>query len=144
MVNRQSVIDHAEREGREDYEGRAADVAGGQQESAWAWPFVAADEAYINAVTIKAICAEIGVSVDVWDEICTTWCAAFRRGYVDAHVDAYKERTEVGDRVRAGYGADRDSGRIISVDGDYVTVAWDGGIRTTQRWDALLDLEVIS
>lgn len=43
----------------------------------------------------------------------------------------------VGDKVEAGEGEDHDTGTVIEVDGDQVTVAWDSGQRTTQPVDAL-------
>lgn len=47
-------------------------------------------------------------------------------------------RIEVGKRITAGKGEDRDSGRIDVIEGDQVTVAWDSGVVTTQSADALV------
>jgi hypothetical protein len=45
---------------------------------------------------------------------------------------------EIGDRVEAGEGEDHDTGKVIAVDGDQVTVAWEGGAcRTTQPREML-------
>ena len=42
-------------------------------------------------------------------------------------------RFAVGDRVEAGESAEEyDTGRIILIEGAEITVAWDGGARTTQ------------
>jgi hypothetical protein len=79
------VAAHAETEGREDYEGRAADVANGAAEDDWAWPLVDADDAYVNAVGVGAICKANGLPAEAWNEIASTWLAAFRRGYEAAH-----------------------------------------------------------
>ena len=46
--------------------------------------------------------------------------------------DWTEEALAVGDRVEGGNNAeDYDTGRVIAVDGDQVTVAWDSGVRTT-------------
>lgn len=74
-------IAHGEKEGREDYTGRAGDVAAGIQDKSWAWPFDTADEAYINAVTTSKICEEIGLPENAWNDVSDEWCAAFKRGY---------------------------------------------------------------
>jgi hypothetical protein len=81
------VTDHAEREGAEDYRGRSLDVARGLESAEWAWPPDGADEAYLNAVGTGRILEEIGLSNDRvgWEEICSLWCEAFRRGYERAH-----------------------------------------------------------
>lgn len=79
------VVAHAEREGADDYTDRADDVASGQQTADWAWPFSTADEAYINAIGTEAICREIGLEDDAWEEISDAWCAAFARAYRGAH-----------------------------------------------------------
>jgi FKBP-type peptidyl-prolyl cis-trans isomerase 2 len=44
---------------------------------------------------------------------------------------------EVGDQVSAGEEEDHADGVVHAVDGDMVTVAWDDGSKTTQRWTAL-------
>lgn len=51
-------------------------------------------------------------------------------------------RPEAGDRITAGPGEDRESGEVIDVDGDNVTVAWDQGVTTTQPLSALADLTI--
>jgi hypothetical protein len=82
------VSAHGEREGREDYEGRAADVDRGAEPESWAWPLVGADEAYINAVMPSGICEACGLYADAWDDISDEWIAAFKRGYEAAHAEA--------------------------------------------------------
>lgn len=41
---------------------------------------------------------------------------------------------QVGDMVEGGNEGteDHDTGRVVAIDGDQVTVAWDSGVRTTQ------------
>lgn len=74
-----AVVDHAEREGRNDAEqGDAIEYSPG------------GDAAYINAVGSHQILQEIGLDPyelrdlgyeigDIWDEIVTPWCDAFER-----------------------------------------------------------------
>lgn len=74
-----AVVDHAEREGRNDAEqGDATEYSPG------------GDGAYINAVGSHQILQEIGLDPyelrdlgyeigDIWDEIVTPWCDAFER-----------------------------------------------------------------
>jgi hypothetical protein len=40
-------------------------------------------------------------------------------------------RFKVNDRVEGGSGDGYDTGRVVDVDGGYVTVAWDSGVLTT-------------
>jgi hypothetical protein len=82
---RSNVAKHAEREGRKDYEGRARDVAAGLGSDEWAWPFLNADDAYVDAVGIGQITREIGIPEKLWDHVSDTWFDAFKRGYVAAH-----------------------------------------------------------
>jgi len=79
------VVAHADREGREDYEARAADVAAGLGDPSWAWPFISADEAYITAIGTSQICSDLELDHSDWDRIGDVWCAAFERGYKAAH-----------------------------------------------------------
>lgn len=51
-------------------------------------------------------------------------------------------RPELGDRITAGDGDGRESGKVIDIDGDSVTVAWDQGVTTTQPIAALADLTI--
>lgn len=46
---------------------------------------------------------------------------------------------EIGDQVAGGERGteDFDTGRVIEIDGDDVTVAWQSGVRTTQPADIL-------
>jgi len=76
---------HGRREGRADYEGRAGDVAAGQQDPEWAWPLSGADGVYFNAVGISGITNEIGIPERLWEQVSDVWLDAFRRGYVAAH-----------------------------------------------------------
>jgi hypothetical protein len=73
------VTAHGEAEGAADYKDRQSDVAAGQQDPTWAWPFQGADEAYVNAVGIDAIVTACGA--DSWNEIASDWFDAFERGY---------------------------------------------------------------
>jgi hypothetical protein len=75
---------HGKKAGWEDYSGRAEDVAQGEP-TTWAWPFSGADAAYISTVGIGSICEDLDLDETAWDEIESEWCAAFRRGYADAH-----------------------------------------------------------
>lgn len=79
------VTVHAEREGRDDYTGRAQDVAFGSEPEAWCWPYRGADEAYINAVGIEGILSATGTQD--WSTVNDAWCDAFKRGYVDAALE---------------------------------------------------------
>jgi hypothetical protein len=79
------AIAHGEREGMDDYNNRAADVASGAEPADWAWPLAGADEAYFNAVSTCQICREIGISTEDWESVSDAWFAAFRSGYVRAH-----------------------------------------------------------
>ena len=76
---------HGAREGRADYEGRAGDVAAGQQDPEWAWPLSGADDVYFNAVGISGITSEIGIPERLWEHVSDTWFEAFKRSYVAAH-----------------------------------------------------------
>ena len=52
-----------------------------------------------------------------------------------------KHTISVGMKVEGGSTVeDYDAGRVVDVDGDDVTVAWDSGVRTTQRAAALRPL----
>lgn len=53
---------HGTREGRAEYEDRARDVWAGFQDPEWAWPFVGADDAYLNHVTSSEILRTVGIS----------------------------------------------------------------------------------
>lgn len=84
MTARQMIAkarQHGKREGHGDYEDRANDVASGLHEASWAWPLVGADSAYINAVGTTAICAQIGIPEEAWEEVCGAWLDAFETGY---------------------------------------------------------------
>ncbi len=74
---------HADHEGREDYRGRAEDVAAGREPLAWAWPPNDPDEAYINAIGTSAICKQLVLPEESWSEIAETWCTAFVDAYTD-------------------------------------------------------------
>lgn len=42
--------------------------------------------------------------------------------------------------ITAGTGEDMDTGRVVAIDGDDVTVAWEGAmVQTTQPWQSLVD-----
>jgi hypothetical protein len=56
---------------------------------------------------------------------------------IDDHGETTSSEFEVGDRVEGGEGDDHDTGRVIEIDGDEITVAWDSGVRTTQPADLL-------
>lgn len=49
------------------------------------------------------------------------------------------DEIKVGDKVAAGKEGteDYDTGTVVAVDGDQVTVAWTAGVRTTQSADLL-------
>lgn len=49
------------------------------------------------------------------------------------------QRFEVGQRITAGHGDDRDSGVVGAICGDQVTVQWDSGVVTSQSAAALCD-----
>jgi len=79
------VIKHGEREGALDYKGRIGDVAAGQQDPEWAWPFASVDDAYLSAVGSSEISNDIGIPERLWEHISDAWLRAFKRGYVGAH-----------------------------------------------------------
>lgn len=83
---------HGEAEGRADHDARQDDVDSGQQSASWVWPFVDADDAYLGAVGSSGICKEIGIPVEAWDEIASSWLTAFRAGYGAAHAEAVAGR----------------------------------------------------
>jgi hypothetical protein len=62
---------------------------------------------------------------------------------MEAAMNTTTKLTE-GDRIEAGKGEDRETGNVLAVDGDMVTVGWDSGVRTTQTVAELeaLGLEV--
>ena len=86
MTNIDKAIQHGEREGAADYQGRAEDVDAGRENASWAWPFAGADDAYVSALGTSEICRRAGIDTDAWDEVSDAWLAAFRRGYEAAHV----------------------------------------------------------
>lgn len=57
----------------------------------------------------------------------------------DGHgVEDFLPQLAVGDRVEGGEtDEDRDTGRVVEVDGDQITVAWSCGMTTTQPADLL-------
>lgn len=93
---------------------RAYRTANGSRPDAWTTARVAA--------WVTAQAAEDG------DEIsATAWADALEH---DAH--HAPAPFAVGDRVEGGAGEDHDTGRVVRVEGDAVTVAWDQGVTTTQ------------
>lgn len=79
------ITSHGRREGAADYRGRAAEVAAGREKPTWAWPLAGADEAYLYAVGVEAVCRQIGIAPDKWESVCHEWLSAFRAGYEAAH-----------------------------------------------------------
>lgn len=93
-----AAIRHATCEGAADYHGRADDVARGAEPASWAWPFVDADAAYINAIGTAKICRDAGIDESDWVDVCDAWCAAFRRGYEGARPGPKPRGTTTGRR----------------------------------------------
>jgi len=75
----------AELAGAEDYEYRRQEVERGAEEESWAWPFVGADDAYLDAVGTGKVCDDLGIQRESWDDVCSEWLESFRRGYEGAH-----------------------------------------------------------
>src|SRR5690606_24881143 len=75
-----AVKEHGRRAGREDYLGRAADVARGHEDPEWAWPLSGADGAYLSAVGPGKICRDLGLPRAAWEAISETWLLAFCEG----------------------------------------------------------------
>jgi len=44
---------------------------------------------------------------------------------------------KIDDRVEGGRGEDHDTGRVVAIDGDQITVAWDSLVVTTQPAELL-------
>lgn len=97
--------------GAEDYRCRADEVASGREAPEWCWPFAGADEAFLSAVGTRAVCHELGVDENAWDEISEAWLAGFARGYREARdLDRSSYVAAIGDDgtrpVVLGVGAD--------------------------------------
>lgn len=143
FVDRTQFARFAEGEGEKDYEGRAQDVDHGYANASWAWPFVDADEAYVSVVGPSKILHAVGLVGASWGELSSLFCIAFRRGYERAHaawlgsqetapIAADGTTLGVGVRVEGGRRGtdDYDTGVVAAVDGEYVWVGWDSGVRT--------------
>lgn len=88
--------------------------------------FTAAELAALNAQYDAIIARRPGASEDE------------RKGVAEQVLRRFDNGLTIGARVEAGDNAeDHDTGRIVAIDGDQFTVAWDSGVRTTQQADGL-------